>query len=47
MIISRVGPLNEEDMSFLSASKQTQYLKQFDIATASNPVQELLPWADA
>jgi hypothetical protein len=46
MIISRVGPLSEEDMSFLSASKQTQYLKQFDVGHAANPIHELLPWAD-
>ncbi len=46
MIISKVGPLTEEDMSFLSASKQTQYLKQFDVDHAATPIESIITWAD-
>ena len=44
VILSTIGPLTEEDMSFLSASKQTQYLKQFDIKDPETSIREQLPW---
>jgi len=44
VIISIVGPLSEEDMSFLSASKQTSYLKQFNIEEKGQSLEEVFPW---
>ena len=46
IIISKIGPLNEEDMSFLSASKQTHYLKQFDIGHESKTMEQTFPYSD-
>jgi serine/threonine protein kinase len=39
--------LTEEDMSFLSASKQTTYLKQFDIEQEGTPFEQTFPWENA
>lgn len=44
VIISKIGPLSEEDMSFLSASKQTTYLKQFNIDCESIQFDEIFPY---
>ena len=46
IIINKIGPLNEEDMAFLSASKQTHYLKQFDITHQSLTLEQYFPSAD-
>lgn len=47
IIIQKIGPLTEDDMSFLSASKQSHYLKQFEIDHKGDSFEELFPWAEA
>ena len=44
IIIHTIGPLTEDDMSFLSASKQSKYLKSFDIKEKGEELSDMLPW---
>ena len=44
VIISKIGPLEEDDMNFLSASKQTAYLKQFNLDCEGIGFKQMFPW---